>query len=511
MATVLPVGVSSGAIDDALRAFVDALGDDAVLTSPEEVAEFRDPYDFKGSDEYTGSAVVMPTTTEEVQAIVRIANEFKVPLWTHSQGRNNTYGGAAPRLRGSIIVSLRRMNRVLEVNEDLAYCVVEPGVRFFDLYDHFEENGYKLWLSNPDLGWGSVIGNILDCGRGYTPHGDHASQIHGMEVVLPNGELLRTGMGAMTDSPSWHTYKWSFGPSHDGLFLQSNLGIVTKMGVSLMRAPEVYVSAWAILESDAQIAPVTEAVRELMFEGIIRNFPLFAEGSALWDGNNTRTGGAGSWSLRFALYGRDALVEAEFEIVQKAFSRIPGVEVGRQTFRNGEHKQATNRNDRVQSGVPDLMLLETFKQSFGEHAGHLDLSPIVPLTGDDMVASIAQMRVLHEKYDRPYYGLFLIMRRSALHITSVVCDTTDEESTRAAYEDYKKFVVDLAKTGHPIYRTNLQSMDLVADSFDFNDHAQLRLNEQLKDLLDPNGILSPGKSGIWPKAMREERRRTGTG
>jgi 4-cresol dehydrogenase (hydroxylating) len=63
-------------------------------------------------------------------------------------------------------------------------------------------------------------------------------------------------------------------------------------------------------------------------------------------------------------------------------------------------------------------------------------------------------------------------------------------------------VVELTRAGYPVYRTNIQHMDLVADQFDWGDHAQRRLNERLKDLLDPNGILSPGKQGIWPRAMR---------
>ena len=86
-------------------------------------------------DDYTASAVLMPESVEQIQEIVRIANERKVPLWTHATGMNNGYGGPAPRLQGSVIVSLRRMNRVLEINEDSAYAVVEPGVRWFDLYD----------------------------------------------------------------------------------------------------------------------------------------------------------------------------------------------------------------------------------------------------------------------------------------------------------------------------------------------------------------------------------------
>ena len=91
--------------------------------------------------------------------------------WTHSQGRNNGYGGPAPRVRGSVIVSLRNINRVLEIDERCAYAVVEPGVRWFDLYDAIRAGGHKLWLSIADLGWGSVIGNTLDHGVTYLPYG----------------------------------------------------------------------------------------------------------------------------------------------------------------------------------------------------------------------------------------------------------------------------------------------------------------------------------------------------
>ena len=156
MSTVLPPVPSDKALAAALDGFVAALGSAAVLTSEAELAEFRDPFAHATWDSYTASAVVMPTTVEEIQAVLRVANEQKVPLWTHSQGRNNGYGGPAPRVRGSVIVSLRNMNRVLEIDEQCAYAVVEPGVRWFDLYDAIRAGGHKLWLSIADLGWGSV-------------------------------------------------------------------------------------------------------------------------------------------------------------------------------------------------------------------------------------------------------------------------------------------------------------------------------------------------------------------
>ena len=65
---------------------------------PTDLREFRDPFQHATWDTNTASAVVMPTTVEEIQEILRVANEHGVPLWTHGTGRNNGYGGPAPRV-----------------------------------------------------------------------------------------------------------------------------------------------------------------------------------------------------------------------------------------------------------------------------------------------------------------------------------------------------------------------------------------------------------------------------
>ena len=135
-------------------------------------------------------------------------------------------------------MNLRRMNRVLEIDPELGYAVVEPGVRWTDLYEAITEKGYPLMLSIPDLGWGSVIGNALDHGITYMPYGADFQTLCGLEVVTADGELLRTGMGAMPDNSSWHLYRRGLGPTLDQLFMQSNFGVVVKAGVWLMPWPE---------------------------------------------------------------------------------------------------------------------------------------------------------------------------------------------------------------------------------------------------------------------------------
>ena len=115
--------------------------------------------------------------------------------------RAETWATAArrPCCPGSVVLDLKRMNRILEVDERNAYALVEPGVSYFDLYRYIEERGLKLWIDCPDPGWGSVIGNALDHGVGYTmnPYRDHWGAQCGLEVVTGDGELVRTGMGAL--------------------------------------------------------------------------------------------------------------------------------------------------------------------------------------------------------------------------------------------------------------------------------------------------------------------------
>ena len=108
-------------------------------------------------------------------------------------------------------------------------------MRWFDLYEAIKAGGHRLMLSIADLGWGSVVGNTLDHGATYMPYGvGHGRCSAAWRSCSPTATVMRTGMGAMPDNKSWHVYKRGLGPTPDQLFMQSNYGIVTKMGVWLM-------------------------------------------------------------------------------------------------------------------------------------------------------------------------------------------------------------------------------------------------------------------------------------
>jgi 4-cresol dehydrogenase (hydroxylating) len=124
----LPPGIREQDFSRALERFAAVVGDEWVFTSDEDVALYRDAYSpYWGEEqERVASAAVAPNTAEEVQAVMRIANELGIPMYPISTGRNLAYGGSAPVYSGSVVLDLKRMNRVLEIDENRAYALVEP-------------------------------------------------------------------------------------------------------------------------------------------------------------------------------------------------------------------------------------------------------------------------------------------------------------------------------------------------------------------------------------------------
>jgi FAD binding domain len=112
-------------------------------------------------DFFVASAVLCPRNVSNVQALVRLANKFAMPIWPFSIGRNTGYGGAAPRVPGSVAIELgKHMNRVPEVNVEGAYALVEPGVTFMGLHEYLVETGLRehLWV---DVSWTGLKWHIL--------------------------------------------------------------------------------------------------------------------------------------------------------------------------------------------------------------------------------------------------------------------------------------------------------------------------------------------------------------
>ena len=91
-----------------------------------------------------------------------------------------------------------------------------------------------------------------------------------MEVVLANGDVVRTGMGALPNSRTWQQYKYGFGPYVDGIFTQSNYGIVTKMGVWLYPMPEMRFTGIVSVPKHDDLTPMVDTLSYLMNSNIVQ-------------------------------------------------------------------------------------------------------------------------------------------------------------------------------------------------------------------------------------------------
>lgn len=506
----LPPGVSNDDFSSALDEFRATVGAEQVYTSDEDLALYRDFYSpyWGEAEERVASAAVAPSSVEEVQAIVRTANRFQIPLYPISTGRNLAYGGSAPVYSGSVVLDMKRMNRILEVDERNASCLVEPGVSYFDLYNYIEEQGLDLWIDPPDPGWGSVIGNALDGGGGWTarPFRDHFGVHCGMEAVLGDGEIVRTGMGAAPGSKTWQQNKWGYGPWVDGLFRQGNMGIVTKMGFWLMPRPEALYTANVQVFNDEDIIPLMDTLNLLENQNVVT-------GSTQLGGAIRRGGQGPAWTLNVPIYGPENVVRAQMDYVESRFASIEGANFERGELITTPLSDADKEKVRlVNFGIPDLSTFAMLGRSPMQPdpaGGHLGFSPIISRRGED----ILQFRDFYQR------NLAEVTQGENLGIIGPVFMTNWERSmvalimfpvSKNAQENrrvrgaFERWVSLAAAEGWTEYRAPAVFHDTVADTYAYNDHSLRKMREKIKDAVDPNGIISAGRYGVWPKHLRED-------
>lgn len=248
--------------------FGDVIGLDHVLTESEDLKK----YQYANIPvKRTIDGILRPGDRDEVCKIVNIAVEHRVSLYPISTGNNWGYGSANPVQDHNVILDLSRMNRILEVNSELAYAVIEPGVTQEQLYRYLRENQTGLIMDPTGSGPScSVLGNSLERGYGITPYGDHFNAACGMDIVLANGKILKTGFGHFSESKATRLFKYGTGPYLDGIFTQSNYGIVVSMGIWLMPEPEHFEVCYFGSDDENALHDFIHATRWLLLNQVVK-------------------------------------------------------------------------------------------------------------------------------------------------------------------------------------------------------------------------------------------------
>ena len=232
-------------MSDIYKSLVEIVGEEHVSTQKEELYFYaRDP---GLMPTHEPDYVVAPKTTEEVQKIVKLSNKEKIPIVPMGAGMALT--GLIIPLKGGIVIDMKRVRKIVEVNEKARHAIVEGGTSQGALKAYLERKHPNLRHSIPDAPpTATIAANVVIHGQGRLTqqYGFNSDMVSGLEVVLPTGEICRIGSCCM--SPDWFSKGPSL-PDLSGLFLGwlGTTGIITKLGLKLypkkkMRDVEIFVT-----------------------------------------------------------------------------------------------------------------------------------------------------------------------------------------------------------------------------------------------------------------------------
>src|SRR4051812_26070306 len=258
----------------------DAIGTAHVLTDPHDTA----PYLTDWRRRYTGAAcaVLCPATSAEVAALVRLALQHRIALVPQG-GNTGLAGGATPDASGAqAVVSLRRLNRVRDIDPHNNTITVEAGVILAEVQKRADEAGRLFPLSLAAEGSCTIGGNLATNagGTGVLRYGNTRELCLGLEVVTPQGELWDGLRGLRKDNTGYDLRDLYIGA-------EGTLGVITAAVLKLHPAPAAKVAAWAAVESPAKALELLglaqarlgggvtafELVSDTCLEIVLRHFP----------------------------------------------------------------------------------------------------------------------------------------------------------------------------------------------------------------------------------------------
>ncbi|MDP7638626.1 MAG: FAD-binding protein, partial [Candidatus Hydrogenedentes bacterium] len=299
-------------------------------------------------------------------------------LYPISRGKNWGYGDACPTTDGAAIVDLSRMNQIVEVNTDLAYCVVEPGVSQKELFDYLKENDTGLWMDATAAGPNaSLVGNTVDRGFGHTWYGDHFLTCCGMEVVLADGRVVRTGFGHYPNARATRVHRYGVGPMLDGLFCQSNQGIVLRIGLWLQPAPEAFEFFYFQAPNEEVLATLVDRLRPLRLDGTLRTAVYIANDFRVlaghagypWEEANDQTPLPHDVRMGLNRFGLAKALAIKLDILRPNYDLLKGIPTPEPLL--GQQWRLRNPPD---DGPCDLL---------GPGCGFYWISPAMPMLGPE--------------------------------------------------------------------------------------------------------------------------------
>ena len=414
-------------------------------------------------------------------------------------------------------MNLRQMNRILEVDDELGTCTIEPGVSQGQLWAYLDAHHPSLWMdatgAGPDA---SVLGNSLDRGFGHTRCGDHFAHTCALEVLLSNGDVIKTGFGRL-DGAARHAFAYGLGPSLDGLFTQNGVGVVLRATLWLQPKPACLIP-FALTAEDAALHPLMDTLGGLRRDGLLQTavhvandyrafasrgrYPFEQTGGLTPLPQETRlalreAAGLAAWSGTGSVQGPPAVARAAMRAVKRALTRVPDVRVLVLSDRRLGLMQAAATvlaaagrpaaQQRLRLAEPALDLLrgkpssEHLRGAFwrvrgaddarvaagaedatlaADHVGLRWFAPLLPLRGRDVEGCRTLMEQIYGEHGfEPMMTFTAINERSAVCVSNASFDRRRPEEVEAAGACHQALTEAFATRGLYPYRGGSGDVD----------------------------------------------------
>jgi 4-cresol dehydrogenase (hydroxylating) len=484
-------------LQQAVAAWTQLLGPDCCVAGADARAQGYE-YDVGEYDKRVIPAILYPTSPVDVQAIVRVANTYKIPLYSLSLGKNWGLGSRQPVQHHGVAVDLSHMQQIRTLNLDEGHVIIEPGVTQQALSDALASTAYiaNLTASTPET---SVVGNVLDKGIGFYRH--RVEDLLGIEVVLGDGNLVHIG-GYWPMGQARFYFPSGLGPTLTPLFLQSNFGIVTACALKLIPRPETLHILYATLASDRLeqgLAVVKQLRADQTLNSVIKlyNAHAFHAYSGQQASAEDQT-----YHVMAALHGSTAWVRHVGPFVANTLQQSHYFDTVTILDQDGLTRapQLIQVLARVFAGQPTRFAVQ---QALAlRHAGEcgdvdrvsrqglLFIIPVVPLTGAAILQTLAILDKCSLRYQIPINTTINVLSESAVEMVSSIIFRRAPESIRQAHLLKKRLVEAFYHHDIPLMRLDIDAQN---DTQVFLQANYKDVLVQLKHLFDPNLIIAPGR------------------
>ncbi|MCE1226323.1 MAG: FAD-binding protein [Geobacteraceae bacterium] len=447
------------------------------IVGPENIATEKQDLICYGYDatqmEFLPSAVVHPANTEETAAVLRLANQRRFPVFPRGAGSGFT-GGALPKAGGVVLVTTR-MNKILRIDTENLIAEVEPGVVTEDFQKAVEKLGLFYPPDPASLKFSTLGGNVAENAGGprCVKYGVTKDFVMGLELVLPTGEIIRTGT---------ETYKAVVGYDLTRLLCGSEgtLGVITKIIFKLLPLPEAKKTMLTIFDS---IDGAAQAVSTIIGAKIIPTTLEFMDYATLQCVEKR-------FNLGIPPEGRAVLlieVDGDRELIGKQAARIHDLikPLGLVQFRAAKDNAESEALWKVRRLVSPSL------RDVNPHKFNEDI--VVPRSKVPVV--IRQIEKIQQRYDIPIVN-FGHAGDGNIHVNVMINKEIpgQEEKAHEAIKEIFQAALDLNGTMSGEHGVGLAKQPYIEMELT---PAQIKTMQAIKLALDPNNILNPGKIFPW--------------